>query len=250
MDARLEQLGLNGVALPTHVPDPANPGRHRAVVPVTAVAGGRREVALGRHRRPVDAGLVLLHLIGGDLVDRHVLRVGVAPAAGIGDVERMDARLRIGPRSDRVGRMAARAGRHLGVAQLPETAAVNRGGILRHLVDPQRRVVALHEGGIGVAPAADLDDLLARRLADEALAGIHGLHARLPAVPAVAVDAAESLRLVDVRAEALDGSGQPLVPGLEVTGRARVCRLRPLLGRPQDDSEEQRSREAESAHLM
>ena len=101
-----------------------------------------------------------------------------------------------------------------------------------------------------VTVPADLGDLLARRLADEALAGIHRLHPFGPAVPTVAVDAAEALRLVDVRPEALDGGSQPLVPGLEVAGRARVHRLRPRLGRPQHEREEQRSREAESGHVI
>ena len=63
-----------------------------AVVAVTGGATGSGEIAALGERLPVDAGLVFLELIGGDLVGRHLLRVGVAVRAGLGDAQRMDRR--------------------------------------------------------------------------------------------------------------------------------------------------------------
>ena len=78
---------------------------------------------------------------------------------------------------------------------------------------------------------------------------LRGSIASMPVVPAVtpvAVDAAEAFRLVDVPVEVPGRDGQPLVPGLEVTGGACVRGLGPRRGRPQHDRKEQRSRETES----
>ena len=95
-------------------------------------------------------------------------------------LQRIDARLGVRRRPDGVGGMAAHARRDLGIPQLAQPAAVDRRRVLGDLVDAQRGIVALHEGRVGVAAAAELHDLLARGLADEPLGGIHGLHARPP----------------------------------------------------------------------
>ena len=194
------------------------------MVAVAVVAGRRREVALGRHGLPVDGGLVLRHLVGRDLVAGHVLGVAVAAAARVRHLQRIDARLGVRRRPDVVGGMTAHARRDLGIPQLAQAAAVDRRRVLGDLVHAQRGVVALHEGRVGVAAAAELHDLLARGLADEPLGGTHGLHAVRLGVAAVAGHAPEALGLVDVAVECLGGRRQALVSRLEVACGALVHR--------------------------
>jgi hypothetical protein len=221
VDALLEEIGRQGVALPADVAHPIDPRGDGAVVAVAVVAGRRREVALGRHGLPVDGGLVLRHLVGRDLVAGHVLGVAVArPHAASTRIDVDGVRRR----PDVMGGMAAHARRDVGIPQVAQAAAVDRRRVLGDLVHAQRGVVALHEGRVGVAAAAELHDLLARGLADEPLGGTHGLEAVRLGVAAVATRAPETLGLVDVAVECLGGRRQALVSRLEVACGALVHR--------------------------
>src|SRR5439155_20557411 len=68
VNALREQPGHHRMALAADVADPRDPGWCGAVVAVAAVARGCGEIALHRHRLPVDALRVLLELVGRDLI--------------------------------------------------------------------------------------------------------------------------------------------------------------------------------------
>jgi len=57
---------------------------------MTIIAGRRRQIAFHTDHLPVHALFVLCHLVGRDFVGCHVLFIGVARAAGIGDMQRMN----------------------------------------------------------------------------------------------------------------------------------------------------------------
>ena len=78
MRALVEQLGIHSMALSTNVYDRSYARGHRAMVAVAIIAGGRGQIALLRDHLPVHALPVLIELIGGDLVRRHIFLVGMA----------------------------------------------------------------------------------------------------------------------------------------------------------------------------
>src|ERR1019366_8006011 len=165
--------------LKQHVAGPAN-GGHRfhlrgfgAVVAVTGSASGGGKIAAFGEPFPVDAGFVFLELVGGDLVRRHLLRVGMAVRAGLGDAQRMDRRRRILDGADVVHAVAIDAGGDGGVAG-GETFSVDAGLVELELVHAFARGVLAHIVRAAVAGGAELRNGGARGLSLEALLLIHG----------------------------------------------------------------------------
>ena len=72
-----KKLCVDGVTLAADIPHPRDAGRRSAVIAVTVVAGGRGQVSFTRHHLPMNALLVLPELVGGNLVGRHVIGIGV-----------------------------------------------------------------------------------------------------------------------------------------------------------------------------
>ena len=106
-----KELRVNGVTLATNIPYPRDAGRRGAVVSMTVVTGGRRQISLTRHHFPMHALLVPRHLIGGNLVGRHAFCVGVARTASVGHTRRINRRTRIARRPYRMRYVTTGAGR-------------------------------------------------------------------------------------------------------------------------------------------
>src|SRR5690242_6952180 len=103
------------------------------MVPMTGSAGGRGEIAALGNGLPVNAGPVVGELVGFDLVLGHVLRIGVAPGAGLGQPQRMNGRQRIPNEADIVHAVAVDAGSH-SIVPTSQTLAVNAGLVLGELI--------------------------------------------------------------------------------------------------------------------
>ena len=109
---------VRGMALPADRADGLDLGRDGAVVAVAVVAGRSAHVLLVEQGRGVDALLVLGELVGRDPVGLHEARVGVAAAAGLGDVPGEGRRFREFGRLDAVDAVAVGADGDLRVALL------------------------------------------------------------------------------------------------------------------------------------
>ena len=88
------------MALAANVDHGGHSGRRGAMITVTIVAGRRRKIAFARDHFPMHALLILLDLIGRNFVRRHVVFVGVAGTAGLGDTQRVHRGTRVIGRSD------------------------------------------------------------------------------------------------------------------------------------------------------
>ena len=78
------------MALAAHIGNRSQPWRSSAMIAVTIIAGGSRNVLTIIERLRVHAGFVLLELIGGNLVWFHVIGAAVALAACLGNIDRID----------------------------------------------------------------------------------------------------------------------------------------------------------------
>ncbi len=77
MPALVKELGIDGVTLAADIPHPRDAGRRGAVIAVTVIAGGRRQVSFTRHYLPMNTFLVVRELVGGNLVGRHIFGIGM-----------------------------------------------------------------------------------------------------------------------------------------------------------------------------
>jgi hypothetical protein len=146
----------------------------------------------------VDAGFVFLKLIGGDLVGRHLLGVGVAARAGLANVQRMDRRRAVLDRADIVHAVAIDAGGDGGIAG-GEAFAVDAGLVELELIHAFARGVLAHVVGAAMAGGTEFRDGGAGGLTLEAFGLVHrdvGIVAS--AVATVAIGATQSVRDVDV----------------------------------------------------
>src|ERR1039457_2795220 len=162
-----------------HVAGSAN-GGHRfhlrrlgAMVAVTGSARGSGEVVAFGEPFPVHAGLVFLVLIGRDLVGRHLLRVGMAARAGLGDAQRIHWRRGILDRADVVHAVAIDAGGDGGIAG-GETFSMDAGLVEFELIYALAGGVLAHVIRAAMAGGAELRNRGARRLTLEAFFLIHG----------------------------------------------------------------------------
>ena len=152
LGAGAEEVGFAAVALAADESDGLQSGRRRAVIAVAVVAGGGREVLLLEERGGVHAArpaLVLVHRqrpAVGEGVACHALGIGVAAAAGLGHVRRVDGRARVGRAEDAVDAVAVDAGGDVLVPR-SQQGAVPARPVLVLLVDPGVRAEALHVVG-------------------------------------------------------------------------------------------------------
>ncbi len=104
----------------------------------------------------------------GSLYGVHPRGVSVAAIAGLGDHGRRHGGPHVLDGEDPVRAVAARAlgDEEVSPAQL---LAVHAGPVLRELIHADRRVEALHEGGVGMALPAEQRDFGPRRLAEKSL---------------------------------------------------------------------------------
>src|SRR4029453_9269479 len=72
-----KELCVDGVTLAADIPHPRDAGRRGAVIAVTVITGGRRQVSSTRHHLPMNALLVLRELVGGNFLGRHVCGIGM-----------------------------------------------------------------------------------------------------------------------------------------------------------------------------
>src|SRR5579862_5462872 len=86
------------------------------MIPMARRACGRREIAVFEVRE-MDAGTILLQLIGRDAVLGHSLGVGMTMAAGVWNMRRIDRSRRIFHRADIVNAMTVDARRHVSIAR-------------------------------------------------------------------------------------------------------------------------------------
>src|ERR1035438_1064351 len=104
-----------------------------------------REIAAYLERIPMHAVPVLVELIGGDSVLRHLLAIGVAVGAGLGQAERINRRRRIFYRADIVNTVTVDAGCHVLVAR-GQPLAMDAGLIQLVLIHALLRPGFSHEG--------------------------------------------------------------------------------------------------------
>ncbi len=97
--------------------------------------------------------------------------------------------------------MTVGAGRNRRITGGGQSLTVTRTPVLRYLIDTKRWVVLTHELGIGVAPPAHLDGLLAVRNPEKSESRVHTSHALDRRVAAVAIHASESGCRVDIQFE-------------------------------------------------
>src|SRR5579883_2976431 len=172
MHALLIQLREQYMAASTDCGNRFHLRRLGAVIPMARRAVRSRKIAL-LQRCPMDAGLVVLKLIGRDLVLRHVLGVGVTPAARFWKTHFRHRRLSIFDCADIVDAVAIDTGRDVLVTGR-ESLAVDAGLVELELIDALLWAKSPHEFGFAVAIGAKLGDRCALWLADESLRFRHG----------------------------------------------------------------------------
>src|SRR5690349_12680124 len=191
------ELRLEHVAIRADVLHGIDAGRRSPVVAVAGGAGGRAEIAANDQRFVVNAGLILGKLIGGNPIRFHVVRIGVAARAGLGDVQRIHGGLNIADGAEVVDAVAIDADGDFGVA-LRQKLAVHAGDVLAELIGAQRWVVFAHERGVGMAASAERGNLAARDLSAEARGLAHGVHVGFRGIAAVATGAGQAFLSVNI----------------------------------------------------
>ena len=122
-------------------------GRGGAVVAVTAVTGRGGHILFFEQGLGMDALLVFRELVRRDPVGFHKRRIGMAAAAGLGDIPGESQRLRILGRLNPMDSVAVRADSDLGVSFLEQLPVAERPVNLQ-LVDPEARVESPDISGI------------------------------------------------------------------------------------------------------
>src|ERR1035441_3246218 len=162
---------------------------------VIAVAGSAirgRQIAANLERIPMHARAVIVELIGGDAILRHLLAVGMTARPGFGQTQRMHGRQRVFYRANIVDAVAVDAGGH-GVIASSQPFAVDAGLVELKLVHPLLRPELPHEVRTAMTARTKLRYSLSRRLAHEAFGAIHGCAGIIGGpISAVAVHAGES----------------------------------------------------------
>src|SRR5262249_38966115 len=116
----VEEIRLHCVTLSTDIPYPRDPRRCRAVIAMTGVAGGGREVALHRQHAPVHALLILLQLVRRNPIGLHICSVSMAATARLRHTHWVNARGRVRCRANRVCRMTTDTRRYLQIIECLE----------------------------------------------------------------------------------------------------------------------------------
>ena len=175
MRRRPEQLHVARVAGAADVGDGLHPRRRGAVRTVTAVACRRREIIGDGQHAVVNRLFVVGDLVGGDLVRRHALRIGVTRCAGVDHARRVDGRARVMHGQDPMRTMTGDTGGGIGISGL-DPLPVHAGPVLRQLIGGQIGRELLDERRVLVATATELRDLERGGLAAKPLVGIHRFH--------------------------------------------------------------------------
>ncbi len=168
-----EQAGDLAVTSPAGVGHRADRRRHRAVVAVAVVAGGRTQIPFSKS--PAVYALLPFRILlmsqglAVILIPGHHFLVRVALGTGLGDVRPIDGRLQVIDRPDsmRLPVLASAVGLvvaggadgDLRVTLGLDRLAVAAGPIFAQLVGAGRRQVVLHVLDIGVAVAAEFHNL-------------------------------------------------------------------------------------------
>ncbi len=185
----------------------------------------------------MDAGAVVLQLIGGNAVLRHFLLVRVAPAAGFRKQQGMNRRQYVLHRANIVDAVAVDTGGDV-LVTLGQAFAVHAGFVQLVLIDALLRLIPPHEVRTAVAFGAELRDGGTLRLPDESLRRAHGNRRVVAiAVASVAIRAAQFIGYVNVVFDQQGGLLQRPFHGC-VALDARVSRLGREKGRDQKNRDE------------
>lgn len=222
--ALVKELGGGGVTVAADIRHGIDPWRSGAVVAMTTTARRSGEITLFGQHLVMDASLILLQLIGGNLVVFHVARVTMAPAARLGHLDRIGPGRLILDGTDGVHVMTTDADGNL-LVSLEELLPVDAGQVLLHLVCPNGRIEFPHVAGIAVALPAELWDLLSLRLAQEPFrAAVALLLAGGGVIAAMAVVAGHPPRQVEIVTDLQGRPAQALLFQRLVTIDARMHR--------------------------
>ena len=114
--AGVEQVGLQNMARRTNVLDAGDAWRGSAVIAMAGCTGRSAEVSADRHSFLVDTDAVPGVLVGGYAVRLHVIGVGVAARAGLGDIQRVNGGKRVGDGADAMYAVAIGTDGDLGIS--------------------------------------------------------------------------------------------------------------------------------------
>ena len=169
-----KQLLIHGVARSTNVRHRTDSRRRGSVVAVACGAGRCGNISTF-HRGCVNALLVQLVLISGDLITLHVIRVCMAARASFGHVCGIHRCTGVSYRADVMDAVAVYAYGYLRISLL-QALAVHAGEVFAHLVSAKARVELTHIVGIGVATAAERRNLRLAGSTPETLGRAHRIH--------------------------------------------------------------------------
>jgi len=206
--ALVKQVLKHNVATAADVGHAGNSRGRSAMASVAGSAGWRGKIATLRYRKPMNTLPIVFELIGRNFVARHVLAIGVAARASLGQPQRVYGRQCVLDFPNVVDAVAIDAGSNPG-GNGGQALAMNTGAVLGKLVDPLLGFEFMNQSGVAVATPAESGNPRAIDLSPKPSRGAHrDVRIFAGRISAVAIDAEKTVMTVNIVFEELRGAAE------------------------------------------